>query len=130
MQKRFGQGTMVIARPLDVDALIRKVRSGRLVTQAQIRSRLARDYNADTACPLCTGIFVRIAAEAAEEDRRLGRSRITPYWRVLRDNGSLNQKFPGGVKAQAARLRAEGLGVDVGKKPPRIKDFQKYLASV
>lgn len=32
MQKRFGMGTMLIPTPLDVDALIRKVPKGKLVT--------------------------------------------------------------------------------------------------
>jgi len=129
-QKRFGEGTMVIARPLDVDALIRTVRKGRLVTQTQLRERLARKYHADHTCPLTTGIFVRIIAEAAEEDRRAGKARITPYWRVVRDDGSLNEKFPGGPPAQARRLRAEGFSIAVGKgnKPPRVKDFEKHLA--
>ncbi len=62
MQKRFGTGTMLIPKPLDVDALIRKVRKGKLVTQARIREKLAKEFKADTACPITTGIFVRIAA--------------------------------------------------------------------
>jgi hypothetical protein len=129
-QKRFGKGTMVIARPLDVDALIRTVRKGKLVTQTQLRERLAKKYKVDHACPLTTGIFVRIAAEAAEEDRRGGKSRVTPYWRVVRDDGSLNEKFPGGPPAQARRLRAEGFSIAAGKgkKPPRVKDFEERLA--
>jgi len=32
MQKRFGTGTMLIPRPLDVDALICKVQKGKLIT--------------------------------------------------------------------------------------------------
>jgi hypothetical protein len=130
MQKRFGVGTMLIPRPLDVDALIRKVRKGRLVTVSRIRARLAADCGADHACPFTTGLFIRIAAEAAEEDRRAGKQRITPYWRLVRDDGSLNERFPGGVKAQAARLRAEGFRVAPagGKKAPKVKDFEKHLA--
>jgi hypothetical protein len=129
-QKRFGAGTMVIARPLDVDVLIRTVRKGSLVTQTQLRERLARKYKVDHTCPLTTGIFVRIIAEAAEEDRRAGKVRITPYWRVVRDDGSLNEKFPGGPLAQARRLRSEGFSVAAGKgkKPPRVKDFRDFLA--
>src|SRR5436190_5958410 len=82
MAKRLGPGTMLIPKPLDVDALIRKARKGKLVTVSEIRSRLARDNGVDTTCPLTTGIFVRIAAEAAEEDLRDGKKKITPYWRV------------------------------------------------
>jgi hypothetical protein len=129
-QKRMGKGTLVIAHPLDVDTLIRTVKRGTLVTQTQLRQRLARKYRVDHACPLTTGIFVRIAAEAAEEDRRAGNSRITPYWRVVRDDGSLNEKFPGGPRAQARRLRGEGFSIAAGKgkKPPRVADFEKHLA--
>ena len=129
MAKRFGTGKMLIATPLLVDGLIRKVQKGKLVTIRQIRGRLAQDFEADSTCPLTTGIFVRIAAETAEEDLRMGRSEITPYWRVIRDDGSLNEKFPGGVVAQAAHLRQEGHTIEPskGKKPPKVKDFEKTL---
>ncbi len=129
MAKRLGSGTMLIAKPLDVDALIRKTRKGELVTVSEIRAKLARDNNADTTCPLTTGIFVRIAAEAAEEDLQNGRRRVTPYWRVVKDDGSLNEKFPGGVKAQSRHLREEGHSISPakGKRPPRVKDFEKSI---
>ena len=130
MAKRLGTGTMLIPKPLDVDALIRKTRKGMLITVSEIRSRLARDNGVDTTCPLTTGIFVRIVAEAAEEELRNGKKQVTPYWRVIRDDGSLNEKFPGGVKAQARRLKEEGHSVSPGKgtRPPRLQDFEKSLA--
>ncbi len=81
---RKGMGTMVIPSPLDVDAFIRSVPKGRVVTVRQIREYLAGKYAVDTACPLTTGIFVWIAAEAANEAARQGRTRITPYWRDQR----------------------------------------------
>ncbi len=123
---------MLIPRPLDVDALMRKVEKGKLVTVDQIRDRLAKDCLADFTCPLTTGIFLRIAAETAEEDLRRGEKQITPYWRVIKADGSLNEKFPGGVAAQTARLREEGHTIEPGKgkKPPRVKDFQKALVEV
>jgi hypothetical protein len=132
MQKRFGTGKMLIPRPLDVDALIRKVGKGKLVTVTQIRERLARDAHVDSACPLTTGIFLRIAAEAAVEDLRGGKQDITPYWRVIKADGSLNEKFPGGTAAQAARLREEGHSIQpgAGKKPPRVEDFEKSLQTL
>lgn len=124
-----GRGKMLIPRPLDVDALIRRVKKGKLVTIGQIRERLARDHGADLTCPMTTGIFLHIAAEAAEEDFRSGNKDITPYWRVIRGDGSLNEKLPGGVAAQAGRLRVEGHIIEpgAGKKPPRVKDFEKSL---
>jgi hypothetical protein len=127
---RFGSGKMLIARPLDVDALIREVREGKLVTQDQIRERLARDFGVDATCPLTTGIFVRIVAEVAEEDFSEGKEEVTPYWRVLKADGGLNPKLPGGVELQAARLEAEGHTIEParGKRPPRVKDFLNSLA--
>jgi hypothetical protein len=128
----FGKGAMVIPRPLDVDRLIRDVGHGKLVTVFQLREELARRNHANVACPLTTGIFIRIAAEAAEEDRRAGAKAITPYWRVLSSEGGLNPKFPGGVAAQKRLLNAEGHRISQprGKKPPVVIDFEKSLAKL
>ncbi len=132
MQKRFGAGKMLVPTPLLVDALMRKVPKGKLITITQLRERLAKDFHADSTCPLTTGIFIRIAAETAEEDLRRGKREITPYWRVIREDGSLNEKFPGGVEAQAARLKEEGYIIEVtkSKKLPKVKDFEKYLVKL
>lgn len=124
-----GRGKMLVPKPLDVDALIRKIRKGKLVTVTQIRERLAKNFHADLTCPMTTGIFIRIAAETAEEDSSRGIKQITPYWRVLKAEGSLNEKFPGGTKTQAARLKKEGHRIlpSEGKKLPKVKDFEKSL---
>ena len=125
-QSRTGRGTMLIPSPHQVEALIRAVRKGRLITVAEIRQVLAAQHMTNLTCPLTTGIFVRIAAEAAEEDAQAGKTRITPYWRVVKDDGSLNPKFPGGVARQAERLRAEGHRIVParGKRPPRVAMLQ------
>lgn len=107
-RKSMGAGTMVIPRPLDVDRVMRTARKGRVITMGQLRKRLARKAGVDHACPLTTGIFVRIAAEAAEEDRRAGKKRITPWWRTVRDDGAMLKKCPGGPGAQSRHLRREG----------------------
>ena len=108
MAKRFGNGMMLIPTALQVDAMIRKIPYGQLSTLAQIRQRLAQWHRVEMTCPLVTGIFLRIVAEAAEEDRHDGKTDVTPYWRVVRDDGELYAKFPGGVAAQAAHLKQEG----------------------
>jgi hypothetical protein len=126
-EKTFGGRKVLIATPILVDELIRKVKKGKLITVNQIRERLAKDFKADSTCPLTTGIFVRIVAEVAEEDRRAGKKQVTPYWRVIRDDGSLNEKFPGGAKVQAARLRKEGYSIQSKGKKLIVKDFGKSL---
>ena len=122
MQKRFGAGSMLIPSPHDVDAAIRAVRKGQVISVGQIARDLAMKYTVHATCPMVTGIHVRIAAEVAEEDARAGKTRITPYWRVVRENGALNPKFPGGMERQAERLRAEGVTVvkGKGKTAPRV----------
>lgn len=127
---RFGKGTMLIPTPRLVDELLRRIPKGKLVTIGEIRKRLAADFAADVTCPLTTGIFVRIVAEAAEEDRANGRQRVAPYWRVIKDDGSLNPKFPGGGQLQAQHLRREGVSVAHAGKRIMVKDFEKRLASL
>jgi hypothetical protein len=102
--------------------MIRATPKGRITTVSSIRDGLAKRHLADVTCPITTGIFVRIAAEAAEEEAQAGKTRITPYWRVVKDDGSLNPKFPGGVQSQAEHLRAEGHQIVAGKgnKPSRV----------
>ena len=125
---RFGKGMMLIPTPLLVNGVLKRVPKGKLITVGSIREKLARDYKANVTCPLTTGIFLRIVAEAAEEDRAQGAKRVSPYWRVVRDDGGLNPKFPGGVAQQARYLRAEGFAlVRNGSKPPVVKDFERRL---
>ena len=128
-EKRMGGRKILVPTPLLVDGQIRKVKKGKLVTVNQIREKLAKDFKAESTCPMTTGIFLRIISEAAEEDRQNGTKRIAPYWRVVKNDGSLNPKFLGGVKAQAARLKEEGHKIvpGKGKKPPKVKDFEKAL---
>ncbi len=125
---RFGSGMMLIPTPKLVDEIVRQVARGRLVTVGEIRRKLAADFSADVTCPLTTGIFVRIVAEASEEDRANGRKRVAPYWRVIKDDGSLNPKFPGGEQLQARYLRREGFSVANQGKRTVVKDFDKRLA--
>ena len=113
---------MLVPSPREVDDLIRKVPRGRLTTISQLRDSLAQAHGADVTCPLTTGIFVWLAAQAAEEAANEGKHRITPYWRVVKDDGSLNPKFPGGARHQADLLQAEGhrIATGKGKRPPRV----------
>ncbi len=127
--RKYGTGKMLIPRPLDIDTLVRKVPKGKLVTQDQLREKLAQDYKVCATCPLTSGLFIRIVAEAAEEDLRDGKPDITPYWRVVKPDGSLNEKFPGGVERQAARLGEEGHIIEParGRKPPLVVGFEKCV---
>ena len=127
MSKRWGSGTIVIPAPKEVDDIMKKIPKGKLITINEIRQILARKHKATISCPLTTGIFARIAAEAAMEDAQEGKKMITPYWRTLKSDGELNQKYPGGIEGQNAPLESEGQNViQKGKKfIPKLSDSVK-----
>lgn len=106
-QKKFGHGKMLIATPLLVDRLIREIPRGNVTTINAIRKKLAADFGADYTCPITTGIFTWIVAHAAEEDQTNYANR-SPYWRVVKEDGGLNPRYPGGEKHHAQLLKAEG----------------------
>lgn len=128
MEKRMGKGTMLIPKPSDIEALIRKVRKGKLVTKSELRRKLSGVYKTDVACPITTGIFIRIIAEASEDDIKAGR-KSTPYWRIVNDDGSLTKTFPGGEGRQAANLRREGMRIGKSKNGKEfiVRDFENFL---
>jgi hypothetical protein len=129
MSKRWGTGTVVIPAPEEVDQIMRKVPRSKLITINEIRAILAQKHGATIGCPLTTGIFAWVAAHAAAEAAGEGKQDVTPYWRTLKSGGQLNGKYPGGTEAQAAHLKEEGHIIEPGKgkKPPRVKDFEKHL---
>jgi len=127
MSKRWGTGTVVIPAPLEVDELMKQVPEGKLVTINEIRSALARRHGATIGCPLTTGIFAWVAANAAEEQRRWGIAYITPYWRTLKNEGVINEKYPGGLKAQKILLKQEGHKIIRKGKRYVVADYEKHL---
>jgi hypothetical protein len=124
---RSGEGRMVIAAPREVDALMRQVPKGRVVTINELRAALAKKHKADFACPITTGIFSWIAAHAAAEAEAEGKKRITPFWRTLKLGGEVNPKYPGGVAMLAKRLRAEGHKIVVKGKRTLVADYEKKI---
>ncbi len=132
MSKRWGTGTLVIPAPREVDEIMGKVPGGKLITINHIRALLAQKHGATIGCPLTTGIFAMIAARAAEEAAAEGKRGITPYWRTLKSKGELNEKYPGGIEAQVTHLREEGHTIEPGrgKKPPRVRDFERALVGL
>ncbi|MEN6369853.1 MAG: hypothetical protein ABFD77_09200 [Thermotogota bacterium] len=120
----------VIPAPREVDELMHAVPKGKLTTINALREILAARHGATIACPITTGIFARIAAEAAAEDERDGCADVTPYWRTLTSGGELNPKYPGGVEGQRERLEAEGHTVVERGKHSFVVDYEKRLADL
>lgn len=130
MSKRWGEGTVVIPAPTEVDALMKKVPREKLTTINQIRESLAQKHQASIGCPITSGIFAWIAAHAAEQEKQEGKKETTPYWRTLKSDGSLNPKYPGGVEAQKKLLEQEGHTVIQKGKRYLVADFQQSLAQL
>lgn len=118
-------GAMVVSSPAEVDALIRKLEPGEVLTLDALRGALARRHRVAVACPVSTAIFANMSARAAEERRAHGApvEDLTPWWRVLRKGGFLNPKVPGGVERQAALLSAEGVHASPLRKQLAIYDY-------
>jgi alkylated DNA nucleotide flippase Atl1 len=127
MSKRWGTGTIVIPAPLEVDALMRRVPEGKLVTVNRLREALAKKHNASIGCPMTTGIFAWVAANAAEEQRQSGFEDVTPYWRTLKAGGELNPKYPGGVEALKKLLEAEGHKIIQKGKKHVVANYEESL---
>jgi len=130
LSRRWGTGTCAIPAPHEVDEIMKKVPKGRLITINQIRGIVAKRHKATIGCPICCGIFARIAAGAAEEDAAEGRNDVTPYWRTLKEGGVINPKYPGGEKAQKKMLEKEGHEVARKGKKMVVVDFENRLVKV
>jgi alkylated DNA nucleotide flippase Atl1 len=130
MSKKWGSGTVVIPAPMEVNEIMRKVPEGKLITINDIRATLAKKHGATIGCPITTGIFAWVAANAAEEEREKGEKDITPYWRTLKTGGVINEKYPGGVEAQKKLLEKEGHKVVQKGKKCVVVDYEKSLAKI
>lgn len=128
MSKRWGTGTVAIPAPANVDAIMKTVPRGKLITINEIRMRVAKNQGATIGCPITTGIFAWIAAHAAEEAAAEGAKKITPYWRTLKSGGELNPKYPGGIEQLKKRLEAEGHRVVARGKRFVVEDYEKCIA--
>ncbi len=129
-EKIWGIGTVVIPAPLEVDEIMRQVPYGKLITINLIRERLAIKHDATTACPITTGIFAWIAANAADEAAQAGIEDITPYWRTLKTGGELNEKYHGGIENQKKLLEAEGHRIVQKGKKFIVENYQEKLVEV
>jgi hypothetical protein len=100
---------MLVATPALVDDYIRKIPKGKMVDMKTLRKDLAADFHADNSCPLSTGIFVRIVAEAAFEQFSSGKdlNDIKPFWRVIPPGSKMASKLTFGEDFLKAQLKAE-----------------------
>jgi hypothetical protein len=121
---RYGGTKLLIAPPLAYDEIMKKVPKGKIITSDYIRSYFADKHGADNTCPLTAGIFINIAAKASVERGGIDE---TPYWRTLKKDGELNEKYPGGIQEQKMHLEMEGLSIIQKGKRFFVKDYKEYF---
>jgi alkylated DNA nucleotide flippase Atl1 len=114
-----GPGKMLLPSPATVAALIAKIPARKLITTNLLCQVLARQFNVRGTCP----VTAQRALQAVAHDP----SGKVAYWRVLKANGGLMTRFPGGADGQAERLRKEGFAVDGKAKAPKIANFRASL---
>lgn len=69
---------------------MKKVPAGKVITVGTIRDYFAKQSGADFTEAITAGIFVSIVAWASYQRTE----EKTPYWRTLKANGELNEKYP------------------------------------
>ncbi|MEY3601865.1 MAG: hypothetical protein RL169_1109 [Armatimonadota bacterium] len=86
---------MYISSPRELDAAIRLLPSGEVMSIAELRHLLADEHGCAGTCHLTTSMFIRIAAEAAREQLDAGASPadVTPFWRVVAPGSPLAKKM-------------------------------------
>lgn len=116
-------GSMVVSSPGEVYDLMMLVPKGRLISLDTLRDTLAVRHGTSIACPVSTAIFINVAAQAAEDWRALGRNDVAAWWRTLKSDGLINDRYPGGVGAHHAALEREGHEVATRGKKSWVKDW-------
>ena len=104
-------GMMLIPTPRQVDNYIRSIPKGVSKTQQDMGAELAKEAGADVTCPMCTGIFVRISAEAAHEEMVAGKKAVTPFWRIIPPKANVRKKLTFGEAIVDEMRLEEGLPV-------------------
>lgn len=124
--EKYGGSKMYFAPPIDYDKVMKKIPCGKVITVGKIREYFAELSGADFTEPITAGIFISIAAWASYQRS----NDETPYWRILKAEGELNAKYPGGVEAQKEQLEKEGhVIIQKGRTNIRyyVKNYEKVL---
>jgi alkylated DNA nucleotide flippase Atl1 len=122
----YPAGRMLVGSPASIGAIVQCIPRGRVLRMGDLRAALATAFGADYTCPMSTGIFLRMLAESVEA---AGGGDLTPWWRVVRDDGRLLDTLPGGSAAQRRRLEGEGLAM-LSTKAARLRDVRSTAWTV
>jgi alkylated DNA nucleotide flippase Atl1 len=118
---------IVLVNASEVVAAMRNVPPGKLTTTNEICRSIAARYGVKGCCSLTAGIFIMTAANAVAEAKNTNGDFDIPYWRTLKSEGFLNEKFPGGAAAHKQLLESEGFTIIQKGKRFRVENYEAYL---
>jgi len=101
-EKRFADlpagTTVLIPSPFDIETEIDSLPNGETVDLTELRRLLSARHQADGACPVMTGMNLRVVAELCLEalDAGVPRDHVVPVWNVVDPSSALAKKLPGG----------------------------------
>jgi hypothetical protein len=104
---------MLLTTARDVAGAVRTIPRGQEVDMKTLRARLARAFQAETACPVVTGIHLRAVAEMVGEqlDAGVPPRDVVPVWRAMPEGAPIWKRIENGRSRLAAQRKAEGLPV-------------------
>lgn len=121
---------VVLVNASEIMPLMARVPKGKLVTIREICLKIAAEHRVKGCCSLVTGILIMSIANAAEEAaKKKEKSALAkvPYWRTLKADGFLNEKYPGGLEGHKKRLEEEGHEILARGKKFQVAGHEKYL---
>jgi len=118
-------GRRLHTSPREVDALVRRIPPGKVLTLGALGANLARTHKAEHVSAATLMACLRIVADAADEERASG-AIAAPYWRVVADDGALLGELPGGIAGLARRLTAEAVTVLFLGAVPRVTEVSHF----
>ena len=118
---------VVLVNPSEVVDVMKQVPRGQLITIVETCKHIAEQHDVQACCSLTTGIFIMTVANAVEEASSEGKLMDIPYWRSLKADGFLNEKYPGGQETHKRLLEGENFRVIARGKKYQVGDYEKYL---
>ncbi|MBN1894099.1 MGMT family protein [bacterium] len=113
---------IILVNPSEVMDIMKRIPNGKIMTLADICKTIAKKHKVKGCCSLTTGIFVMTIANAVEEMKKEGKRINVPWWRTVKADGTLNEKYPGGAAAQKKLLEKERWNI--------VRKGKKYLVII
>jgi len=117
--------TVVLVNPEEVIQIMGSVPEGQVTTITEVCRAIAEKHDVAACCTLTTGIFIMTVANACAEAK--GELEHLPYWRTLKADGFLNEKFPDGQEGHREKLEAEGFSVIRRGKRYQVEELDERL---